>query len=96
VRILFAQKDVIGKIGGGESASTRIFKRLPNISVTWPVSKQPTDQLAPNFECVLIDVPFRSALREQINAIPVHLRTLDHGDFYEAAVIAHAVERAGI
>jgi glycosyltransferase involved in cell wall biosynthesis len=91
VRILFAQKDVIGKIGGGESASTRIFKRLPNISVTWPVSKQPTDQLAPNFECVLIDVPFRSALREQINAIPVHLRTLDHGDFYEAAVIAHAV-----
>lgn len=91
MRVLFAQKDVIGKIGGGEAASIRIFKRVPDISVTWPVSEPPADKLSSNFEYVLIDVTFRSALREQIRTIPAHLRTLDHEDFCEAVVVAHAV-----
>src|SRR5438132_8815381 len=91
MRVLCAQRDVIGKIGGGESASTRLFQRASSAFYTWPVSQPPTVDLPPNFEHVTIDSHFRSSIQEQLRPLERVLSARDSEDFHEAVSIAHTV-----
>jgi glycosyltransferase involved in cell wall biosynthesis len=91
IRVLCAQRDVIGKIGGGEAASVRLLGQAIDVFVTWPVSQPPKGELPPNFEHVAVDMAFRSAIGEQLRSLPPELRTKDCGDFLEVVSIAHAV-----
>src|SRR6266480_7212771 len=91
MRVLCAQRDVIGKIGGGESASTRLFQRASGPLFTWPVSQPPTVDLSPNFEHVPIDSNFRSSIQQQLRPLEHALSERDRDDFYEAVIVAHAV-----
>jgi glycosyltransferase involved in cell wall biosynthesis len=91
IRILCAQSDVIGKIGGGEAASVRMLGRIGDALATWPVSQQPRSELGPHFECASIDTGFRSAVKEQLRAFP-DIPGIDRVDFAEALTIARAVK----
>jgi glycosyltransferase involved in cell wall biosynthesis len=91
IRILCAQSDVIGRIGGGEAASVRMLGRISDALATWPVSQQPRSELKPHFECASIDNAFRSAVKEQLRAFP-DIPGIDRVDFAEALTIARAVK----
>ena len=92
IRVLFAQRDVIGKIGGGEAASARMLERTNQAVVTWPVSQPPQTPIAANFEYASIDTTFRSGMQERVRSIPADIPSTVRADFYEALSIAHAVK----
>jgi glycosyltransferase involved in cell wall biosynthesis len=91
MKVLCAQRDVLGKIGGGESAATRLFARATDAVFTWPVSRPPVSTLAPNFDHVVVDAGFQSTVREQLRPLDDSPLRNDCADFYEAMSIAHAV-----
>src|SRR5689334_12497388 len=75
IRVLCAQRDVIGKIGGGEAAAARLLGHAPGTHVTWPVSQAPATKPGPNCEFAIVDGAFQSALREQLRKLPRDLKT---------------------
>src|SRR5689334_1512653 len=75
IRVLCAQRDIIGKIGGGEAAAARLLGRAPGTHVTWPVSQLPATKPGPNCEYAVVDGAFQSALREQLRKLPRDLKT---------------------